>query len=125
MFHANAWGLPYAATAVGAKQVFCRRHLDPAALVDLLVGERVTIAAGVPTVWLGVADELAATGDGACPTSATSCAGARSRPARSSSATARLRHPDRAGVGHDRDVAARQSMALAPRSACATGTTSA
>jgi fatty-acyl-CoA synthase len=62
MFHANAWGLPYAATAVGAKQVFAGRHLDPPLLVDLLATERVTTTAGVPTVWLGVAEELARQG---------------------------------------------------------------
>jgi acyl-CoA synthetase (AMP-forming)/AMP-acid ligase II len=59
MFHANAWGMPYAAAAVGAKQVFFAGALDPEAFVDLLVGERVTVTAGVPTVWLGIADELA------------------------------------------------------------------
>ncbi len=59
MFHASAWGMPYAASAVGAKQVFFAGALDPAAFVDLMVAERVTVAAGVPTVWLAVADELA------------------------------------------------------------------
>jgi fatty-acyl-CoA synthase len=63
MFHANAWGMPFAATGVGAKQVFAGRHVDPASVVDLLVGERVTVAAGVPTVWFGVGDELAARGE--------------------------------------------------------------
>jgi fatty-acyl-CoA synthase len=62
MFHANAWGLPFAATAVGAKQVFAGRHVDPTSVVDLLVGEHITVTAGVPTVWLGVGDELAARG---------------------------------------------------------------
>jgi len=64
MFHANAWGMPYAATAVGAKQVFFAGALDPAGFLDLLATERVTVAAGVPSVWLGVADELARRGDG-------------------------------------------------------------
>ncbi|MCU1454136.1 MAG: long-chain fatty acid--CoA ligase [Acidimicrobiales bacterium] len=59
MFHANAWGMPFAATSVGAKQVFAAGPLDPAGFVDLLVDEQVTIAGGVPTVWLAVADELA------------------------------------------------------------------
>jgi fatty-acyl-CoA synthase len=63
MFHANAWGMPFAATGVGAKQVFAGRHVDAACVVDLLVGERVTVAAGVPTVWFGVGDELAARGE--------------------------------------------------------------
>ena len=59
MFHANAWGFPHAATMAGAKQVFTGRHLDAASIVDLMAGERVTIAGGVPTIWLAVGDELA------------------------------------------------------------------
>ena len=62
MFHANAWGIPYAATAVGAKQVFAGPHLDAASLVELVETEEVTVAAGVPTIWLSVADELASRG---------------------------------------------------------------
>jgi fatty-acyl-CoA synthase len=62
MFHANAWGVPHAATAVAAKQVFYAGHLDPAAWIHLLVSERVTIAAGVPTVWLAIADAMAGAG---------------------------------------------------------------
>ena len=64
MFHANAWGVPFACTAVGAKQVFAAGSLDPAGIVDLLIDERVTIASAVPTIWLTVADELAARGSG-------------------------------------------------------------
>ena len=59
MFHANAWGMPYAAATVGAKQVFFAGPLEATAFVDLMEGERVTVSAGVPTVWLSVADELA------------------------------------------------------------------
>jgi fatty-acyl-CoA synthase len=59
MFHAYAWGLPHAAVGVGAKLVFYAGGFDPPAFADLMVGERVTVAAGVPTVWIGVADELA------------------------------------------------------------------
>jgi len=54
MFHASAWGLPYAAVALGAKLVFPGPHLDPASLLDLMAAERVTLAAGVPTIWLGM-----------------------------------------------------------------------
>ncbi len=59
MFHATAWGMPYAAAMVGAKQVFFGGALDAQAFVDLMVAERVTVTAGVPTVWLAVAEELA------------------------------------------------------------------
>ncbi len=62
MFHANAWGIPFAATAVGAKQVFAGAHLDPVTVVDLLENEAVTVTAGVPTIWMMVADELAKRG---------------------------------------------------------------
>ncbi len=54
MFHANAWGIPFAAIATGAKLVFPGPHLDPGGLLDLMVSERVTFAAGVPTIWLGI-----------------------------------------------------------------------
>ncbi|MGI5193584.1 long-chain fatty acid--CoA ligase [Streptomyces sp. CA-288835] len=59
MFHANAWGVPYTATPYGAKQVFSSGPLDAAALVELMATERVTVAAGVPTIWMAVADEIA------------------------------------------------------------------
>lgn len=62
MFHVNAWCLPYAATLVGAKQVLPGPRLDPASLVELFDGEGVTFTAGVPTVWLALADHLEATG---------------------------------------------------------------
>jgi len=54
MFHANAWGLPYAALMQGAALVLPGPHLDPASLVDLLERERVTITAGVPTIWMAL-----------------------------------------------------------------------
>lgn len=62
MFHASAWGMPFAAVAVGAKQVFFAGPLHAGAFVDALVDEAVTVTAGVPTVWLAVADELTARG---------------------------------------------------------------
>jgi len=52
MFHANAWGIPYAAPMVGAKLVFPGFKMDGASLFELFDTEDVTIAAGVPTVWL-------------------------------------------------------------------------
>jgi len=62
MFHANAWGLPFAAPAVGAKVVLPGRHADGASLARLMRDERVTVAVGVQTVWMGVVDHLDATG---------------------------------------------------------------
>ena len=54
MFHVNAWGIPFAATWMGAKQVFPGSRPDPKALLSLIRDEKVTITAGVPTVWMGV-----------------------------------------------------------------------
>jgi fatty-acyl-CoA synthase len=58
MFHVNAWGLPFAAPMVGAALVLPGRHLDPDSVIALLDHERVTIAGGVPTVWLGVLGKM-------------------------------------------------------------------
>jgi fatty-acyl-CoA synthase len=59
MFHANAWGFPHAATVAGARQVFPGQFsADPAALAELIESERVTVTAGVPTVWIGLLQHL-------------------------------------------------------------------
>jgi acyl-CoA synthetase (AMP-forming)/AMP-acid ligase II len=52
MFHANAWGLAYAAPMCGAKFVLPGAKLDGQSVYELLEQEKVTISAGVPTVWL-------------------------------------------------------------------------
>lgn len=62
MFHANGWGLPFAAPAVGAALILPGRNLDGASLTRLLQDECVTVAVGVQTVWLGVLDHLDAVG---------------------------------------------------------------
>lgn len=54
MFHANAWGMPYAATLVGAKHVYPGPHLDADSLLDLMEREEVVLSAGVPTVGLAI-----------------------------------------------------------------------
>src|SRR4029077_5728828 len=58
MFHANAWGLPYAAAMVGCKLAFPGPCLDPPSLVELMQDERVTVAAGGPPIWIGIRDLL-------------------------------------------------------------------
>ncbi|MCA9693124.1 MAG: long-chain fatty acid--CoA ligase [Nannocystaceae bacterium] len=58
MFHANAWGLPYAAAMVGARQALPGPHLDAESLLDLFARERVTVTGGVPTIWMGVLKAL-------------------------------------------------------------------
>ena len=63
MFHANGWGLPFAAPAVGARLVLPGRQADGASLARLMRTEKVTLAAGVQTVWLGLLDHLDETGE--------------------------------------------------------------
>jgi fatty-acyl-CoA synthase len=58
MFHANGWGMPFAAPAVGAKLVLPGRTMDGPSLTRLMRDEAVTIAVGVFTVWLGVLEQL-------------------------------------------------------------------
>jgi fatty-acyl-CoA synthase len=58
MFHANGWGIPYAATFVGAKQVLPGVHTDPGSVAELVADESVTMSAAVPTIWLEMADYL-------------------------------------------------------------------
>lgn len=58
MFHANAWGLPFTATMVGATQVFPGPYLQPKDLAELIQAERITLAAGVPTIWIGLLNLL-------------------------------------------------------------------
>ena len=58
MFHAMGWGLPFAASMLGCKQVMPHRFMDPARLVELMANEEVTISAGVPTIWQGVKAQI-------------------------------------------------------------------
>ncbi len=62
MFHANGWGLPFAAPAVGSRIVLPGRHTEPANLSALILGEGVTVAAAVQTVWLGLVEYLESEG---------------------------------------------------------------
>lgn len=58
LFHANGWGIPFAALMVGAKYVFPGPFLDAVTTLDLLDKEQITLAAGVPTIWSGILGEL-------------------------------------------------------------------
>jgi fatty-acyl-CoA synthase len=58
MFHANAWGLAHAAVAVGADLIMPGPNLAPEPLAELIESEKVTVAAGVPTIWMGVLPAL-------------------------------------------------------------------
>ena len=61
-FHANAWGLPYAALMSGADLVMPDRFMTPAAIVKLIEDEKVTVGAGVPTIWQGTLAYLRSSG---------------------------------------------------------------
>ena len=63
MFHVNAWGFPYVAALTGAGLVLPGPRLDAESLLELLAEEQVTIAAGVPTVWMSVLQALDAEPD--------------------------------------------------------------
>ena len=58
MFHAAAWGLPFAGVAAGATMVFAGAHFDPVTLLDVMATEKVTFSAGVPTIWIGILTAL-------------------------------------------------------------------
>jgi fatty-acyl-CoA synthase len=62
MFHANAWGLPYAAVLAGASLIMPDRFLQPEPLVRLIEAERPTIAGAVPTIWNGLLQHVRAHG---------------------------------------------------------------
>lgn len=59
MFHVNAWGMPYSGTWFGTTQVLPGPNFSPKLLLELIEQEKVTLSAGVPTIWLGVLKELA------------------------------------------------------------------
>ena len=61
MFHVNAWGIPYACAMTGAKIVFPGDKMDGKSISDLLISEKVTFSAGVPTVWLMLLQHLSET----------------------------------------------------------------
>ncbi len=58
MFHVNAWGVPFTAVMMGSKLVFPGPHLDAESLLDLYQSERVTLTAGVPTIWMAILQAL-------------------------------------------------------------------
>ncbi|HKI74137.1 MAG TPA: AMP-binding protein, partial [Pseudomonadales bacterium] len=60
MFHAMGWGLPFAASMLGCKQVMPHRFMTPDRLLQLICDEEVTISAGVPTIWQGIRQMLEA-----------------------------------------------------------------
>ncbi len=58
MFHAMAWGSPFMSLLAGTDTVMPSKHLQPAPLIEILLKEKITVANGVPTIWMGIYDEL-------------------------------------------------------------------
>jgi len=63
MFHVNAWGIPFAATWFGTTQVLPGPRFTPEILAELISSEKVTLTAGVPTIWLGLLKVLEENGE--------------------------------------------------------------
>ena len=103
MFHVNAWGLPYAACMTGAKLVFPGPALDGKSLYELFEGERVTLSAGVPTVWQGLLGYVQANDLRFSTMRRTVIGGSACPPAMMKSFPGALRRAGAARLGHDRD----------------------
>ena len=58
MFHVMAWGFPFIGILAGADMVLPSRHLQPASLIEIMQREKITLANGVPTIWIGIYEEL-------------------------------------------------------------------
>ncbi|MFI5154829.1 MAG: long-chain fatty acid--CoA ligase [Chitinophagales bacterium] len=58
MFHVMAWGFPFICLLAGADLIMPSKYLQPAVLIDIMLKEKITKANGVPTIWMGVYEEL-------------------------------------------------------------------
>ena len=58
MFHVMAWGFPFVCLMAGADIIMPSKHLQPAVLIDIIQQEKITRANGVPTIWMGIYEEL-------------------------------------------------------------------
>ena len=107
MFHANAWGQPYAAVMAGADLLLPDRFLQAEPLVDMIEQQRPTIAAAVPTIWNDVLQYLHANPGRDISSLRTVCCGGSAVPL-----GMMKEYEERYGVvirqalGHDRDLAA-------------------
>ena len=122
MFHANCWGVPYGAVMLGVKTVFPGPHLHPDDLLDLMQLEPPTLSLGVPTIWMTLiqAYERALAeqpGRWKLPQGMRSLVGGAAVPESLIRAYDRHGVQHRAGLGHDRDVAAGHRLVPARRAA--------
>jgi fatty-acyl-CoA synthase len=58
MFHVNGWGLPFTAALTGCKLILPGPHLDAESVLELIETQKVSVAAGVPTIWLNLVEAL-------------------------------------------------------------------
>ena len=58
MFHVMAWGFPFICMLAGSDVVLPSKHLQPSALIEIMQKEKITLANGVPTIWMGIYEEL-------------------------------------------------------------------
>ena len=113
MFHANAWGIPYASFICGASVVMPGRFLQAEPLTTMIAAERVTFSGAVPTIW---ADILRYGDEHEIDLSTLRmiiCGGSAVPRALMDRLMERYGVPRRAGLGHDGDVAARRGLARA------------
>ena len=116
MFHVNAWGLPYACPLVGARMVMPGPRLDGASLYQQIERERVTFAAGVPTVWFGLLDHLRETRQPTYRARAGRDRRCRATALHDRGVRGRVRRRGAARLGHDRDEPGRRGLQLEARS---------
>ena len=113
MFHANAWGLAYAAVLAGADLIMPDRFLQPEPLTRLIEAERPTIAGAVPTIWNGLLAHVRANGGDLSSLRLVPCGGSAVPHIAAGGLREGARRPDPAGLGDDRDLAAGQRGAPA------------
>src|SRR5437867_1156427 len=107
MFHANSWGLPYAAGMAGTKVVFPGRFsADAKSIVELAEQEEVTFLAGVPTVWIGLANYMKENGKRLPKVRTVVCGGS---PAAITTGTTPTSSPRMAGSGPATSPRSRQT----------------
>ena len=119
MFHANAWGMPFTATMVGATQVYPGAQPTPQDIAELIQDLRVTVTGGVPTVLIGLLGVLEQQQYDLSSLRCVPCGGSAVPESLIESFDA-ARHQRGASLGHDRDHAAGDAVAAAQH-ACRTG----
>ena len=113
-FHAMAWGLPYACASVGAELVMPGPFLKPEHLAEMIEEHRVTVAAGVPSIWNGLYHELQARPRDLSRVRRLIAGGSAMPRALIEGLREGARRHGVPGLGHDRDVAPRHRLE-APR----------